>query len=311
MEKLNMAKVNTLIRKGYLFAVVIMAVNMFVVNEVMAMKKVSETTKNANPMTMDSSYNSIPKSDKNKLKYKKLQKGEINGGEEPTNIKGKKLMSKTQSRQGFLDKVLSHENIFNLIGGLVFSVANSYLKWSDYNPGGYWNLRFGCLGLRSKRFLNGMLQFEGNLNLERGVFWSFFHVINLFLEKKSKDGDFSWVGFFIKDILRGFISAPLTFHIATFNLSISISLDSIIWIGICKIFELKPKKEMTSNMEGEKNKIIKNNDEKENIQENNIKDINKEIEINPKEIETTNIDKKEKKLEVKEKVVIKEGGGTN
>ena len=298
MKELNMAKVNTLIRKGYLFAGVIMAVNMFVVNEVKAMKNISEKTKDANPMSMESGNNSIPISDKKNEKYIKLQEEEING-EGPTNIKRKKFMSGTRSRQNFLDKVLSHENIFNLIGGLVFSVANSYLKWCDYNPGGYWNLRFGCLGLRSKRFLNGMLQFEGNLNLERGAFWSFFHIINLILKRKSKrikkDVDFSWGSFLFRDILRGFISAPLTFHIATFNLSISISIDSIIWIGICKILEQKPKKEMTSNMKGE-HEIINDNNKEKNIQENNIKDINKEIEINPKEIETTNIDKKEKKI---------------
>ena len=311
MEKLNMAKVNTLIRKGYIFAGVIIAANMFVVNEVKAMKDISGKSKEKGwtSMTMNSSYNSVPISDKEKEKYEKLQEGGINGGEEPTNIKGKKITSKTQPRQNFLDKVLSHENIFNLVGGLVFSVANSYLKWCDYNPGGYWNLRFGCLGLRSKRFLNGMLQFEGNLNLERGAFWSFFHIINLILKRKSKrierDDDFSWGSFIIKDILRGFISTPLTFHIAKFNLSISISLDSIIWIGICKILEPKPKKEMTSKMEG-----INDNHEKKIIQGiDNIADINKGKDpktLNEKEKhvigkdETTTINEEEKKEEKKE-----------
>ena len=120
-----MAKVSTLIRKGYLFAGVIMAVNMFVVNEVMAMKDISEETKNKNLLENEKEDdNSIP------IGSKKMKGGEIKDG--------KTVISKTLSVQGFRNFLLSHENIFNLIGGAVFSGFNNYFKWWDYNPGGTW-----------------------------------------------------------------------------------------------------------------------------------------------------------------------------
>ena len=132
----------------------------------------------------------------------------------------------------------------------------------DYNPGGYWNLRIGCLGLRSKRLLNDIFQFEGNFNLGRGIslgflgFWFlfvqkcnsasvkknlssivisslFFLIINnknrqeqlIMAEMKNQDY-IRRIAFFLL-ILQGFISAPLIFHFS--NFSISISLDAILW----------------------------------------------------------------------------------
>ena len=268
MTNMNMASINTLIRKGYLFAGVIIAANIFVGNEVKASTTFNDSKSGQPPQT----EKQLDNGPNNNFDTQKL-KGPDEQAAQPKKFFGSLLFG-----------LLSWEGRINFFVGLFFSVANSYLKWWDYNPGGYWNHRIGCLGLRSKRFLNGMLQFEGNLNLERGAFWSFFHIINLILKIKSKrDDDFSWGSFIIKDILRGFISTPLTFHIAKFNLSISISLDSIIWIGICRILEPKPKNEMTSNM-GEKNKIINDNNEEENIQKND-KDIDKEKEVIIKEEE--------------------------
>jgi hypothetical protein len=160
--------------------------------------------------------------------------------------KGKKK-GKKSGEQGFFDKVLYYENTINLIGGTVSSVANNYFKLWDYNPG--WYRQFGCLGWKSKRFLYGVLQFEVNFNLGRGAFWAIPNIIKLIMIKTSKEGkkngNFSWTLFFFSDILRGFTSMPLTFHISKFNFSISISLDSIIWWGIIdNILKLSGKKKM-------------------------------------------------------------------
>ena len=108
-----------------------------------------------------------------------------------------------------------------------------------------------------------MVQFEFNFNLGRGALWSFLHVINSRMkktsEKSEKDNNFSWTSFFLKDILRGFTSMPLTFHISKFNFSISLSLDSMIWAGIGKF----PGKNDEGKKEGEKN-------EEEQPNENNL-----------------------------------------
>jgi hypothetical protein len=144
--------------------------------------------------------------------------------------------------------LLSWEGRINFFGGLFFSAANNYLKWWDYNPGLYCNLRIGCLGLKSKRLLNGMLQFEGNLNLIRGVLWLIPGIFELIQYVKEQDnprkstaclimlkilgkvkGNEPKFGFFysIFFLVQGFVSIPLTLHFSKF--SISISLDSIIW----------------------------------------------------------------------------------
>ena len=124
MASLNMAKVNTLFRKGYLLAGVIIAANMFVGNEVRAMIPTNMTAI------------------KNDIKENKYNND--NGEKE-----GEK---KTLSLEGVLNFVLSWENTINLVGGVVSSVANNYLKWWDYNPGGY--SRLGCFGWRSGRLIN-------------------------------------------------------------------------------------------------------------------------------------------------------------
>ena len=206
MASLSMANMNKLFKKGYLFAGVIIAANMFVVNEVKA-------------SAISSRNNSFVRHPQNE---------EEENSDEP----------KTQYVQNFLSFLLSHENIFNLIGGAVFSGFNNYFKWWDYNPGGYFKL--GCPGWRFKRLLNGMFQFEVNFNLGRGAFWSISYIIfrrslikSLIKTEEKEEG--SGVKSYIKVILQGFISAPLTFHIPKINLSISISLDSLLWIVRDKI----------------------------------------------------------------------------
>ena len=255
MEKLNMANINMLIKKVYLLAGVIIAANMFVVNDVRAMKQ------------EDKNNNIIINND------------DIKDNE---NEKENFIIRVLDMTSGF---VLKWENLFNFIGGAVFSGANNYFKWWDYKPGKYW--QFGCVGWRSKRFLNDILQFEVNfINLGRGGFWllpgAFYHIKNcaykndktkarekgknfyistLFaelIEKKVKNKTIVKITVYtlfpLVFLLQGFLSIPLTVHIPKINLSISISFDSIIW-GVIGFFldgkEEQPNKENPN----EKNEI--------------------------------------------------------
>ena len=167
MAKLNMAKVNTLFRKGYLLAGVMMAANMLVVNEVKAM--IPENENNTNNKTSD---------------FIKTTKGQelLRINTDPNYFK--KKASETQFVQFFLDKVLSYENIINLIGGTAFSVANNYLKLWNYDAGRY--REFGCFGWRSGRLIKGIFQFDINLNLGRGGFWTILGFISIISNEKQK-----------------------------------------------------------------------------------------------------------------------------
>ena len=228
MTKLNMANMSTLFKKGYLLAGVIMAANIFVVNEVRAMEE-------------DNEFNNIKREEENKNALS--LEGVLN----------------------FVDwvsyHVLSYENTINLIGGAVFSGANNYLKWCDYNPGSYWQL--GCLGWRSGRHIKDIFQIGINLNLGRGILWLIpgtYNFIKSFTvdSDKKKEGYVKplYFSFLVADrvedlfiivfigvfLIQGFVSVPLAIHIS--NFSISISLDSIVWMGIGYILELKVKKEI-------------------------------------------------------------------
>ena len=216
-----MASLNMLLKKGYLLAGVMMAANMFAVNEMKAMNK----DKSAENTSDDNNNN-------NKiLSFSKM-----------------KIRDKT-------NPILFCENYVNFFGTLALSGFNNYFKWWDYDAG--WYFKHGCLGWRFKRLLNGIFQFEVNLNVGRGILWlipgSLFSValevgswnkknvarpINIilpfFLTKinnmnKVKGTNLSRmkVIVFLLFVLQGFVSMPLTFHFS--NFSISISLDSTIW----------------------------------------------------------------------------------
>ena len=254
MAKLNIANMNTLFRKGYLLAGVMMAANMFVVNEIKAMeaptKEENDPEKNKELNTkIDSSLKITNINEIEKIGTETQKKNDVPG----TNI---------------FEKVLSYENIINLFGGLAFSCVNNYFKWWDYNP--CWYGQFGCFGWKSKRFLYDVVQFEFNFNLGRGALWSFIHIMNRIKTsgESEKDDSFPWISFFLKDILRGFTSMPLTFHIS--NFSISLSLDSIIWWGIIDHFILKPSGEKEVKKGEEPKKEGDGPISIENIENNNI-----------------------------------------
>jgi len=207
-----MANMNTLFRKGYLLAGVMMAANMFVVNEVKAM----EEGNTGNPFSSE------------------LQRNPNSGSElnnNSTNTEGYKRINTTESENldvtdedqyapSILDRLLYRllfrENIINFIGGVVFSGFNNYLKLWDYNPGGYWKI--GCLGWRSGRLIKDIFQFDINLNLGRGVLWTTFFWLNYPTMPKIR---------IIARLIVEFISIPLAIHIHGFD--ISIALDSILF----------------------------------------------------------------------------------
>ena len=265
-----MSNINTLFRKGYLLAGVIMAANIFVVNEVRAMEKLENDVENND-------------------------NGDFKGEKE----KGKQGNLGVQE---FLNKVLYCENTINLIGGVFFSCANNYFKWLDYNPGLYFKL--GCLGWRFRRLIKDIFQFDINLNLGRGGFWL---IATFFESYKYIEGRIapieltctaavimnsimnnswvlSFVGvnlFFFLSSFQGFVSVALAIHIS--NFSISVSLDSIIWGGIGKFLELKLEK----RKEEWKKKFLEEIYNQTNINSDNEE--NKDKKENPNNEENKNI----------------------
>ena len=82
MASLNMASINTLFRKGYLLAGVIVAANMFVVNEMKAMKKKLTTEEVINENNMETENHGQQKENQNDsgspIKYASLLKSGLN-----------------------------------------------------------------------------------------------------------------------------------------------------------------------------------------------------------------------------------------
>ncbi len=261
-----MAKVNMLLKKGYLLAGVIMAANIFVVNEMKA-------------STISSEENNGDNTEK---------KEEINGGE------GKE--EKKSNVQGFFNFVLTYENTINFFGGALFTLANSFYKFYENKPGFYFDYYFA--GWNSNPFVKGYLQFCPNINLGRGILWlipgayNFIKGINS--EEKEEDAEDYlkplYVSFLVAErfkndtacatalivvfLLQGFVSMPLTLHLS--NFSISISLDSMIWAVIGYILDKKygeipvkgDEKESsidTNQINEEKNDFLNENEENNKI----------------------------------------------
>ena len=226
---------NALFRKGYLLAGVIMAANMFVLNDMKAMDENNE----------------------NNIKIYNIEKGD----------KDKDALSLNK----VLNFVLSWENTINLVGGVVFSVANNYLKLWDYNPGGYFKL--GCFGWRSGRHIKDIFQIGININLGRGILWLIpgtYNFIKSFTEKdkssayvvplyfsclvansvfsiSGENGSLFTIALIFFFLIQGFVSVPLAIHISNFN--ISISLDSILWAGIGKFLDKTEEKKQGTEVQ--------------------------------------------------------------
>ena len=246
MASLIMANMNTLIRKGYLLAGVVMAANMFIVDEVRAMNSNTEEKEKDDDEENNNNQGNITK-------------------EKKTNAPVAK------SESNILDKVLFWENTINLIGGAAFSSVNNYFRWWDYNAGGYRKL--GCSGWRSGRFLKDYLQFEINLNVGRGILWlvptifgSYQYlrrkkdprdltataavIINAYKKGGEESSDYSLkdiIFFFFLSSVQGFVSVPLAIHIS--NFSIAISLDSIFWASVGILSHPKKGKEENGYVE--------------------------------------------------------------
>ena len=255
-------KIPTLIRKGYLLAGVVMAANMFVVNEVKAMKD-----ENKKEEKKDTDSPDLIKDNTEENNVQTEQKIEI---ENSFYIGPCKYI-------GFL---LQWENTINLVGGALFTFANGLYNFYEDKPSFYFDGLFA--GWNSIPFARGYLQFCPNINLGRGIFWlviyyaqtslmrtfrtiikenlvgkevrenfaSFFadHYLSCLFgeytpffianklvknmkgnnEKKYKNYDF------IKSLLRivqNFVSVPLIIHL-TSRFSISIAFDSIMWMVV-------------------------------------------------------------------------------
>ena len=213
-----MVKVNALFREMYLLTGVLMAANMFVVNEVMAMEQVRR--RNNNPINESTL---IEDNDEN--------------------------ASWKEFVRVYLSFLLYYENAGNFLGMLIASGLNNYFKCWKYAAGKF--RQPGYLGYRTKRFLNGILQFEVSLNVGKGMPWVLPGIFGLIdyikleehtiifnstaglimlkiLKTVHRNNRASFGVFYsIIFLLQGFVYMPLTFHI--FNFSISISLDAILW----------------------------------------------------------------------------------
>ena len=287
---------NTLFRKGYLLVGVMMAANMLVVNEVKAMDdRTAAPLLTNNPMTTSQNNGNPFQSEMPQGDTKPPYGNRCNEiSEEKIYNMDKRVMDdfnqkqKKQAVQDFFDCLLSWENYANFFGSLALSGANNYFKWWNYDAGRY--REFGCVGYRTKRFLNDMLQLEVNLNVIRGVLWlipgSLFFVVQGYNKHERNTAcsfTFSLLLFltinngtvvpgiekklhtkviaFLLSILQGFASAPLTFHLSKF--SISISLDSIIW-ELVAIWARKKVEEIQTDIEVFKvDNLLKKREKKE------------------------------------------------
>ena len=228
MASLIMANMNTLIRKGYLLAGVIMAANMFIVNEVRAMDDNEETEEKQKKSD-----------DLNKEKEQDNDKKKI----EESGSEGKGSATQAVTLATLLEKKV----FINFLGTFAVSCLNNYFNLWDYKSGKYLDWKFGFFGWRTKRFLNDYLQFEVNLNVYRGLGWGILNMVDY----KRKGGEVVSMQKLIFRFVTGFISMPLTLHI--FNFSIAISLDSIVY-GVVEIISNRWWKNKNADVEKWKGK---------------------------------------------------------
>ena len=258
------------IRKNFLLSVIVLAFNIFIVNDISASEREKEFK------IID--YPDIMHEDKTDEYVEKIMEDEN---------------EKASPLENVLTYTLTYKNYIDLIGGLVSSGFNNYLKWWDYNPGMY--CKPVWLGWRSKRFLNGMLQSELNLNVVRGILWLIPGVFGLMQYIKKKEHSIIFkstagliaiktlnkgekininnkanigIFYFIIFLFQGFGSIPLTLHFS--NFSISISLDSMIW-GVIGFFLDKKDEEEKGGEENEEEQPNEKKDDLKNIENSSSK----------------------------------------
>ena len=240
MAILNIASVNTLIRKGYLLAGVIMAANMFIVNEVRAMDdstKENEKKKEGNtfPKVLDVTSGFV-------LRYENIINffgGVVFSGannyfklwDYNPGMYCKPVWFGWRSKK-FLNNILQFELNLNVVRGILWLIPGAYnfIKYFKEKKEDYViPLYFSFLVADSvDNFFNN--------------YYSFITAL------------------IISFLIQGFVSMPLAIHIS--NFSISISLDSIIWGGIGMYLGKNDEKK------GEEGNLSEINPENNNVEEN-------------------------------------------
>ena len=159
-----MAKVNTLIREGYLLAVVVIVANMFVGNEMKAMNKDKKDE------ILLEKVNNMPEPPTNTNPDVNIQKNKILQEKDKTTEQ--KIRIKNAFPIGpckYIGFLLQWENTINLVGGALFTLANGLYNFYENKPSFYFDGLFA--GWNSNPFARGYLQFCPNINLGRGILW--------------------------------------------------------------------------------------------------------------------------------------------
>ena len=263
--KLNMVLKNTLFKKVYFLAGVVMAANMFIVNEMRAMEE--------NNMTAPPTTDTNPELN---IQNKEILQEKDKNTEQKIEIENSFYIGPCK----YIGFMLQWGNTINLIGGAIFTFANGLYNFYENKPSFYFDWLFA--GWNSNPFAKGYLQFCPNINLGRGIFWlviyyaqtkimrtfrtiikenlvykevnenfaSFFadHYLSYLFgeytpffianklvknmkgsnEKKYKNYEFIRI---LLRLLQNFVSVPLIIHL-TSKFTISIAFDSIMWMVV-------------------------------------------------------------------------------
>lgn len=165
-----MAKVNTLFKKGFLLAGVIMAANMFIGNEMMAMDK---EKKDEILLGKVNNNMAVPPTNTNpdiNIQNNKILQEKDKTTEQKIRIKDFFYIGPCK----YIGFLLQWENTINLVGGALFTFANGLYNFYENKPGFYFD-HYSAGWNSNPFFAKGYLQFCPNINLGRGIFWLIMH----------------------------------------------------------------------------------------------------------------------------------------
>ena len=165
-----MANMNTLFKKGYLLAGIMMAANMFVGNEMKAMKKNKTNENPLEDINKNNNNNNMPAPPTDTNSDVNIQDNKILQEKDKTTEQ--KIRIKNAFPIGpckYIGFLLQWENTINLVGGALFTFANGLYNFYENKPSFYFDGFFA--GWNSNPFARGYLQFCPNINLGRGIFW--------------------------------------------------------------------------------------------------------------------------------------------